>query len=174
MHPEQTLPTSRRLALAIGSRFYANGRMCPHGHVSKYLTKDYQCYECHLIEARLQTKRCYERHGPRLCKDQAPNSICRHTRRYLLLPSYRSRHSKLLGCNGATLRAHIESLFTPGTSWDNYGRGADRWHLDHKIPLSKFDLHNPTEAAAAAHYTNVQPLWSVDIARKSWVMFVPT
>jgi hypothetical protein len=55
-------------------------------------------------------------------------------------------------------------------SWANYGRGADQWQLDHKTPLSKFDLHNPTEAAAAAHYTNVRPLWSGDNARKSWVM----
>jgi hypothetical protein len=68
------------------------------------------------------------------------------------------------------MRAHIESLFTPGMSWENYGRDADQWQMDHKIPLSKFDLHNPTEAANAAHYTNVQPVCSRDNARKSWVM----
>lgn len=92
-------------------------------------------------------------------KDEAASSLCKHTRRYLLLPTYRAKYSKLLGCNGATLRAHIESLFTPGMSWKIYGRGAERWQMDHKAPLSKFDLHDPVQAAKAAHYTNVQPLW---------------
>lgn len=168
MQFEQSLPTSRKEALAIGSRFYENGRTCPHGHASKYVTKEYKCYECYLMEGRQRQARRYERHGY-IPKDETAASLCKHTRRYLLLQSYRARHSKRLGCTGAALRTHIESLFMPGMSWASYGRGAGQWQIDHVIPLSKFDLHDPVQGAKAAHYTNTQPLWSGDNARKSWL-----
>jgi hypothetical protein len=133
-------------------------RRCPHGHTGKYRTADYMCHECELIRRR----RIAKQRPPR---DEAANTICKYTRRWMIEPRYLTKYSKLIGCNGAALRAHVESLFTPGMSWENYGRGADRWQLDHKTPLSKFDLHDPERAAAAAHHTNVRPLWSGDSAR---------
>ena len=162
-----TLPRSRKEALAAGSRFYYNGRTCPSGHTGKYLTDDYTCYECVLAKHRRQNRE-HKKNEKFRQVDHAATSLCRHTRRYMLELSYRTRTSKLIGCNGATLRTHMEDLFEPGMSWENYGRAVNQWQMDHKVPLSKFDLHNPEQAAAAGHYTNVQPMWSGDNARKSW------
>jgi hypothetical protein len=68
-----------------------------------------------------------------------------------------------LGCTVEELKKHLETHFQPGMTWDNYGE----WHVDHKIPLSSFDLSNPVEFKKSCHYTNLQPLWALDNIRKS-------
>lgn len=65
----------------------------------------------------------------------------------------------LLGCTAVEACQHLERLFQPGMSWENWGFGLDKWHLDHRIPISSFDLADPEQLARACHYTNLQPLW---------------
>jgi len=67
-----------------------------------------------------------------------------------------------LGCSIVELKAHLESQFTDGMSWENYGR----WHIDHIIPLASFDLSDREQLKCACHYTNLQPLWAEDNLRK--------
>lgn len=66
-----------------------------------------------------------------------------------------------LGCSKEQLVAHLESLFTEGMTWDNHGNGDGKWHMDHIMPLSAFDLTNRQHFILAAHHLNLQPLWSV-------------
>lgn len=54
--------------------------------------------------------------------------------------------------------SYIESLFEDGMSWSNWG--VHGWHLDHIIPISKFDLSDQGDVSRACHYTNIQPLWA--------------
>lgn len=68
-----------------------------------------------------------------------------------------------LGCDLKSLKKHLESKFEEGMSWDNYGK----WHIDHIVPLSKFNLTNKEEALKACHYSNLQPLWAKDNLKKS-------
>lgn len=72
---------------------------------------------------------------------------------------------QLVGCTLAELKAHLESLFSPGMSWDNYGLYG--WHIDHIMPCSSFDLLDPAQQAECFHYTNLQPLWAKDNLSKS-------
>jgi hypothetical protein len=65
---------------------------------------------------------------------------------------------ELLGCSPADLKLHLESQFTPGMSWANYGQ----WHIDHIKPCAKFDLSKPEEQRTCFHFTNLQPLWALD------------
>lgn len=69
---------------------------------------------------------------------------------------------KLLGCNLETVRQHLESKFTEGMSWDNYGK----WHIDHIMPCASFDLSDPEQQRKCFHYTNLQPLWAKDNMQK--------
>ena len=71
-----------------------------------------------------------------------------------------------LGCTVAELRAHLESKFQPGMTWENWGRGPGKWHIDHIRPLASFDLTDRVQFLQACHYTNLQPLWGVDNIRK--------
>lgn len=61
-----------------------------------------------------------------------------------------------LGCSIQELVTHIESQFLPEWSWakDSWGPA---WHIDHIRPLASFDLSEPTQAAAACHWTNLRP-----------------
>ena len=59
------------------------------------------------------------------------------------------------------LKNHLESLFLEGMSWDNYGE----WHIDHIIPLSKFDKDTPIHIINSLD--NLQPLWAIDNLIKS-------
>jgi len=63
----------------------------------------------------------------------------------------------LLGCTLECFKKHLESQFTEGMSWENMGKGDDKWEIDHIIPVSVFDLNK--EQKIAFWYKNCQPLW---------------
>ena len=71
----------------------------------------------------------------------------------------------LLGCTIPELRVHLESKFTDGMSWKNYGKTG--WHIDHARPCDSFDLLDPEQQKACFHYTNLQPLWAYDNLKKA-------
>jgi len=65
---------------------------------------------------------------------------------------------KYLGCSIANLKIHLESKFQPGMTWENWGLTG--WHIDHIIPLAKFDLTKEESIFQSCHYSNLQPLWA--------------
>jgi len=73
-----------------------------------------------------------------------------------------NRTINLIGCSLNVLKSHIESKFQPNMNWLNHGYGIDKWHIDHIIPCSSFDLTKEEEQQKCFHYTNLQPLWQID------------
>lgn len=55
------------------------------------------------------------------------------------------------------LKAHIEKLFKPGMTWENYGTV---WHIDHKIPIAVFNFERPDDIDFQICWSlkNLQPL----------------
>ena len=91
----------------------------------------------------------------------------------LLKGNHRSLSTlKLIGCSIEFLKNHLESQFTEGMSWENYGRGwngkgMQEWHIDHIIPFEKFNLSDEKEQSLACNYTNLQPMWALENIVKS-------
>lgn len=65
-----------------------------------------------------------------------------------------------LGCSLDDFYLHLESKFQPGMTWENWGVGKGKWHIDHIIPLSAFDLTQRQHLILACYYLNMQPMWS--------------
>lgn len=62
------------------------------------------------------------------------------------------------------LKAHLEQLFEPWMSWENYGE----WHVDHVVAQSKFNyksLADP-EFKQCWALSNLRPLKAVENWRK--------
>jgi hypothetical protein len=68
---------------------------------------------------------------------------------------------RILGADWVSVRAHIESQFVDGMSWENFGQ----WHMDHIIPLSLAKTEE--EVIKLHHYKNIQPLWGEENLKKS-------
>jgi hypothetical protein len=80
---------------------------------------------------------------------------------------------KDLGCSIPELKQHLEAQFYPHPitgevmTWKNWGFGVGKWQIDHKNPLSNFNLANREEFLKACYYTNLQPLWHEDHIKKT-------
>lgn len=68
-----------------------------------------------------------------------------------------------LGCTPDFFKKHIEAQFSHGMTWENFGK----WHMDHIVPISAFDLFDPLQVQIACNWTNIRPLWAKANLRKS-------
>lgn len=71
-----------------------------------------------------------------------------------------------LGCEVPEFKSCIESKFTDGMAWENWGKGKGKWQLDHIKPLCSFDLTNQEHLSEVCHHSNIQPLWHDDNMKK--------
>jgi hypothetical protein len=97
----------------------------------------------------------------------AMRSILRHTLDQLGGKKNR-KTEELLGYTHVELRNHLERLFKPGMTWENYGYGDDKWHIDHIKPVSAFEIgEHPKDVNALR---NLQPLWQHEnfVKGKKW------
>jgi hypothetical protein len=83
-----------------------------------------------------------------------------------LRASKSARTEELLGCSVDDFMKYIESKWLPGMSWENWGTMRHCWQLDHIKPCASFDLSKPEDQRLCFHFTNYQPLWSIDNFRK--------
>jgi hypothetical protein len=63
------------------------------------------------------------------------------------------------------LKIHLQNLFQPGMTWDNYGK----WHVDHILPITSFNIlsYNDQDFKTCWNLKNLQPLWAEDNRKKS-------
>lgn len=66
----------------------------------------------------------------------------------------------LLGCSIEDFKKHIQSNFIDGMTWDNWGVGSGRWHIDHIRPCASFDFSKTKDQFSCFNFLNMRPLWS--------------
>lgn len=77
------------------------------------------------------------------------------------------RTAALVGCSYLELRRHIESQWSDGMDWSNYGRVFGMWCIDHIRPCASFDLTDPDQQMECFNWKNLRPLWVIENQRKS-------
>ena len=88
-------------------------------------------------------------------------------RLYDALANMKQDHTHdLLGCTMEQMLVHLEKQFKPGMTWDNQGKGDDKWEIDHIIPFAAFDLSIVENQFIVCWYQNLQPLWGHENASK--------
>ena len=115
--------------------------------------RDLYCIECRIIKSKdIVTKlnRIIASGVYRLIKESAKRKGWSKDRPYTI----------------QELQNDIEAKMLPGMSWENYGK---EWHVDHKVPLSKFHLTSVCEPLfwVALGLKNLQPMWRCENASKS-------
>lgn len=70
----------------------------------------------------------------------------------------RNKTFNYVGCSRDELKKWFEHIFEDGMSWDNYGK----WHIDHIVPCSSFDLSNEDEILKCFSWKNLRPCWSIE------------
>jgi len=85
-----------------------------------------------------------------------------HCRLYMAVKQKKGKTMELTGCSKQELLDYLESKFSEGMTWENYGK----WHIDHIRPCVSFNLQDSEEQKKCFHWTNLQPLWAVDNIRK--------
>lgn len=83
-------------------------------------------------------------------------------RKYLKGIRKSKKFNQYIGCTPEQLKEHLESLFSDGMTWENYGFNG--WHIDHIVPLDTAQCED--DLYRLNHYTNLQPLWKIDNLRK--------
>ena len=70
------------------------------------------------------------------------------------------------------LKDHLELYFESGMSWDNCGKGKNKWQIDHIIPKAYFNITSPycDDFKKCWALDNLQPLWAEDNLKKSDIM----
>jgi hypothetical protein len=84
-----------------------------------------------------------------------------------LLRANKLKYSKIIGCTQGQFVRHLESLFEPGMTWENYGNGPGKWQIDHIKSLALAILEGSESFSKACNYKNLQPLWHSDHAIKT-------
>lgn len=116
-----------------------------------YKTSEYKNYANNYVKNKRQKDVNYK------IKSNTSNRIRK------LINKGSSKTIDIIGCSIDELKRYLESKFTEGMSWENYGLKG--WHIDHIKPCSSFDLTNEQEVKQCFHYSNLQPLWCHD----NWV-----
>lgn len=98
------------------------------------------------------------------------DKIVQHIRRVVIcmIKNIHDEHPTLrrIGTTTPEFKKWIESKFTDGMSWENYGNKKHCWSIDHIWPITRWNLSSRAHRRMCNHFTNLRPMWHVDNIKK--------
>jgi len=148
-------------------QYHKSNRLRPLTDILKYCSKCNIDFTPSGNNQKYCSSRCQNTSTHRRKRHTDINFKIKHNIRSRLRKSIKNKDtsfSEYIGSTVEELRTYLESKFTEGMTWENYGLHG--WHIDHIRPLASFNLKNKEELLEACHYSNLQPLWAKDNLRK--------
>lgn len=154
---------NRESRLRKGREYYEANR-------EEYVEKHRQHYEANRGQFAIQHRLYHIAHRDRLREARGESerkpkfrlhkSVSVRMRRSLVAGKDGSSWEDLVGYSLPDLMAHLESQFTKGMTWDNYGA----WHIDHIRPVTDFNFETSRDPEFKECWSlwNLQPLWAFD------------
>jgi hypothetical protein len=81
-----------------------------------------------------------------------------------MLKNQNTSYANLIGCDVDFLKKWLEFRFSNEMNWDNLG---SYWQIDHILPINGFDFTKENNKQICFHWTNLQPLTSLENRQKS-------
>lgn len=133
--------------------------------ISKQENKYYRDNKSKIMKRTLKYENKKYRTDPFYRLNRCTSSSLNRCLKYHNLSKDNKHWESLVGYTKKELKEHLEILFQPGMSWNNYGK----WHIDHKIPQAFF-TYTSTEDVEFKYcwsLNNLQPLWAKDNLSKA-------
>ena len=153
-----------RMAMIRAGVYNPKGTMKAAGNRELHSSRHNAVDRGHSIKVRIGPDRTYasDRNTPiqktrKLLRNQIAR-MCFHIRMQRDM-----RTEQYVGCSFEEAKRRIESQFTRGMTWENYG---SFWTLDHIVPLSSFDLRDERQRMFVNHISNLRPLNAKENIRK--------
>jgi len=85
------------------------------------------------------------------------------------------RHwEELVNFTQKDLRQHLEKQFKDGMRWENWGKGKEKWNIDHVIPISLFNITSAKCKGFKKCWAleNLRPMWAEENIKKKDQLFI--
>lgn len=132
-------------------------------HIKK--SRDAYFKKIEIVNIRNKKRRDRRKIDPKFkLKCNVSSSICQSLKRNKSSKS-NCTWEKLVGYTLNQLKKHLEKLFQPGMTWENYGS----WHIDHKLPVVVFNFSSPShkDFKRCWDLSNLQPMWALENKKKN-------
>lgn len=120
-----------------------------------------------LEERRAKARKSSKNMGPRRRARHSVRTRINQAVRRALNGGKRSYRLKDIDFDVDEYMAHMESLWQPGMTWENYGKGPGKWVRDEIKPMCAFDMSDPEQARECMRLENLRPLWWEDNLKKA-------
>lgn len=105
-----------------------------------------------------ERNRIWRANNPSTPKAKLNSNVCRGINRSIRKGTKEERHwENLMDYTIDQLKTHLEKMFKPGMTWENYG---SYWEIDHIVPVAVFNFGKPEDLDFRLCWSlkNLQPL----------------